>query len=85
MGHVFIKFNQFIDNDNNRIDKTFSTNILSEYLIQNLQIRKDYLGELILTNTYFKNQNLFQIRIEQINNLHIDLPKTKTLLKGNLF
>ncbi len=80
LGHVFIKFDLFIDE--NKIDKTFSTNTLSECLIQDLQNRSDYLGELILTNIYLKDQNLIQINIQQINHLHIDSLKTKTPLKG---
>jgi len=80
LGHVFIKFDQFIEE--NKIDKTFSTNTLSECLVQDLKMRSDYLGELILTNTYFKEKNLIQIRIQQINHLHIDLIKTNSSLKG---
>jgi hypothetical protein len=81
LGHVFIKFDQFIEE--NKIDKTFSTNTLSECLVQDLKMRSDYLGELILTNTYFKEKNLIQIRIQQINHLHIDLIKTNSLLKAH--
>jgi hypothetical protein len=78
---VFIKFDQFVEE--NKIDKTFSTSTLSECLIEALQIRSNYLGELILTNYYFKEKNLFQIRIQQINQLHIDSTKTNNTWRGN--
>ncbi len=80
LGHVFLKFDRFIDENTN--DKTFSTNTLSECLTQDLQIRSDYLGELILTSCYLKDQNLIQIRIQRINNLHIDQTKIQAPLKG---
>jgi hypothetical protein len=80
LGHVFVKFDQFIEE--NKIEKTFSTNTLSEYLVQDLQIRSNYLGELIITNTYFQEKNLIQIRVQQINHLHIDSTKTTSSLKG---
>ncbi|CAF0732145.1 unnamed protein product [Adineta ricciae] len=76
LGHVFLKLDQFIN------DKTFSTDILSEYLTPDLQIRTDYLGELILTSTYLKNQNLIQIRIQQMKHLHIDQTKARIPLKA---
>jgi hypothetical protein len=81
LGHVFVKFDQFIEE--NKIEKTFSTNTLSEYLVQDLQIRSNYLGELILTNTYFQEKNLIQIRVQQINHLHIDSTKTTSSLKAH--
>lgn len=78
LGHVYVKLDQFFNG--NQLDKTFTTKTLCESLIQDPQIRSDYLGELILTNTYFKDRNLLQIRIQQINHLH--LSSTKTSLEG---
>ncbi|CAF0904441.1 unnamed protein product [Rotaria sordida] len=80
IGHVFIKFDQFIDENKN--DKTFSTNSLLEYLSQDLHIRSDYLGQLTIKTYYLKDQNLIQIRIQQINYLHIERSKFKTPLKA---
>ncbi|CAF1152608.1 unnamed protein product [Rotaria magnacalcarata] len=81
IGHSFIKFDKFIDE--NKIDKTFSTNTLLEYLAQDLNVRSDYLGEVILTSSYLKDQNLIQIRIQQINQLHIVQSKFKTPLNAH--
>ncbi|CAF2805401.1 unnamed protein product [Rotaria sp. Silwood2] len=81
IGHVFIKFDQFIEE--NKTEKTFSTNTILEYLNQDLHIRSDYLGQLILTTCYLKDQNLIQIRIQQINHLHIEQAKFNTPLKAH--
>ncbi|CAF4345081.1 unnamed protein product, partial [Adineta steineri] len=81
LGHIFVKFDKFMDE--NTDDKTFSTNILSEYFTQDLQIRSDHVGELILTNYYLKDQNLLQIRIQQINHLHIDKINIKLPFKAH--
>lgn len=56
------------------MDQTPKT--FSESLVQDPQVRSEYLGELILTNTYLKEQNLLQIRIQQINQLHVNLSQT---------
>ncbi|CAF0951307.1 unnamed protein product [Adineta steineri] len=81
LGHIFVKFDKFMDETTD--DKTFSTNILSEYFTQDLQIRSDHVGELILTNYYLKDQNLLQIRIQQINHLHIDKTNIKLPFKAH--
>ncbi|CAF3434934.1 unnamed protein product [Rotaria sp. Silwood1] len=81
IGHVFIKFDQFIDE--NKIDKTFSTNTLVENLNQDSRIRSDYLGQVILTSCYLKDQNLIQIRIQRINHLHMEQSKFNTPLKAH--
>lgn len=81
LGHVFLKFDPYLSN--NSLDRTFSTTMLSECLKQDLSIRSDYLGELILTSTFFKDQNYIQIHIQSINHLQIDSTKDKHLpMKG---
>ncbi|UJR26720.1 hypothetical protein I4U23_008035 [Adineta vaga] len=80
LGHVFIKLDRFAKEMTD--DKTFCTDILSENLTSELQIRSDYLGELVLTHTYLKDQNLIQIRLQQLNHLHIDQTTTKIPLKA---
>ena len=82
VGHMFIKFDQFLDENQNT--KSFSTNILTECLIPDLHIRSNYLGELILTSCYLKNQNRIQVRIQQINHLYIEQAKTEIPLEGIL-
>ena len=74
LGHVFLKFDSYLPD--NPTDRTFSTSTLSECLKQDLSIRSDYLGELILTSTYSKDQNYIQIHIQHINHLQIDSSKT---------
>lgn len=80
IGHVFIKFDQFINSD--QTDKTFSSKTISECLIQDLQSRSDYLGDIILTSYYAKNENLVHVRIQQVNNLCFEQFKVKTPVKG---
>lgn len=83
IGHLFIKFDQYIDENN--VDKTFATNTLSEDLTNDLNTRTDYFGELLLTSSYVKIESVIQIRIQQINQLNIEQSKYKTPLHGIFF
>lgn len=80
LGHAFVKLDKFLDKDSD--DTAFFTDTMSYDLTSDLRIRPDHLGQLVLTNSYVKEQNALQIRIQQLNHLHVDPIEVRFPLKG---
>lgn len=80
LGHSFIKLDRFVKDDS--LHSSFSTATLTEDLTMDLPMKMDQLGELVVTSCYLKDQNILQIKIQEIHQLKIDRSNTTKSLKG---